>query len=565
MRKLIEICKLTEGLLLIHPLPIITDFSEAVIMSSCNDEETACRLPSKVDEDENERAFNNPSPEDIAKFALHHYDKVLPGNKGKPQKDREWTVYAAIVVSQQRKERNNSKNISNTYSELWVASCATGSKCCAYQPDNDGLVICDSHAEVLAKRGLQRMLWMEIEHGLKLLADDSFKGYNNDDDDAHRLLDMSIGSDNNDVSFILRKSVQLHMYISDSPCGDASIYNIARGKDVDASSSQNEQNFTGAKIVVSDKICPEIVQLPTNQSAIMIARENVQAKGELRLKSGRSNIPAHLRSTSHSCSDKLCLWFICGMQGLLLAQWIPQPIRLFSIMVSRDPKADINNGTIQECDQYIALHRALAQRALHTKSQHKHMKNILQVHIVDQHFLSGKTFSQASRSKYRRSELNNGGEPQPKIAKHSKILPAAGVSLNYQPTLGKSNNSNAPSWIIRCFNKDNLEVTVGVSGLKHGKKPKSKADVQRSSSRLCRSSLFNYASECSMQLAENSTINSSLKNKDDIDGEKIPYSEFKRRLPETFISKEKNMALGNSVGALSGWIRSEKSFLVRKI
>lgn len=73
----------------------------------------------------------------------------------------------------------------------------------------------------------------------------------------------------------VKDTVSFHLYMSDSPCGDASIF-----------SDGNNLTFTGAKPTFGWK-------------------EKTQQTGVLRTKSGRSDIPVSHRSTSMSCSDKI--------------------------------------------------------------------------------------------------------------------------------------------------------------------------------------------------------------------------------------------------------------------
>ena len=315
-----------------------------------------------------------PSPSEIAKCALDFYNSPVhfPSNKGKPQPSREFTVYSAFVASRAVKKDGHENH------ELWVVSCATGSKCCAAKPIDQGLVLHDSHAEVLARRGLIRVLWKEIDHELgvkgndaddgvavlsKVAADSVRNNDSNDIDEHKRLLEFIKPISPNELpGFRLRQGVALHMYISDSPCGDASIYEL--NDDNKNLKSSCNTCFTGAKIIVLDQSLSTSASLQSTEAlseGVSIARENKQILGALRLKSGRSNIPAHLRSMSHSCSDKMCRWLAFGLQGSLLSMWIREPITLSSVCVSRDKRSlhsDNHSGS-----QFIALKRALCDRS----------------------------------------------------------------------------------------------------------------------------------------------------------------------------------------------------------
>jgi tRNA-specific adenosine deaminase 1 len=63
------------------------------------------------------------------------------------------------------------------------------------------------------------------------------------------------------------------------------------------------------------------------------AGADFHALGTLRRKPGRSDLPAHLQSTSMSCSDKLALWARCGLQGALLSR-IMGPVLYESVVVT---------------------------------------------------------------------------------------------------------------------------------------------------------------------------------------------------------------------------------------
>lgn len=205
----------------------------------------------------------------ISHLALEHYRTVLP-QKGKPQPNKEWTCYAAIVAVEQTIKSDSSDDAC-----MWVISAATGSKCVAVAAaadalpcrpcscdnsesgagtntptccDQTGVGLCkstirgailhDSHAEVLARRGLVRVLWAEVE--AMLLEWDA----NNDDNNCEAEQSSTFGEgyrpllqrkqkmataksttdgDGGDDKagdhplFELRPGISLHMYISDSP------------------------------------------------------------------------------------------------------------------------------------------------------------------------------------------------------------------------------------------------------------------------------------------------------------------------------------------------------------
>lgn len=95
------------------------------------------------------------------------------------------------------------------------------------------------------------------------------------------------------------------MYVSEPPCGDSSL--------LYKSDSEQDFHWTGAK-----------------------ARDQVaqgQDSGITRLKSGRSDIASEMRSESMSCSDKIMIWNIVGLQGPLLGRILARPIYLSTIVV----------------------------------------------------------------------------------------------------------------------------------------------------------------------------------------------------------------------------------------
>jgi hypothetical protein len=550
----------------------------------------------------------------IAQCAIDHYHLTLPSNNGgKPQTGREWTVYAAIVAYRRRRDDDDDMKVYTTKSgdecdydradrlkdqdDMWVVSCATGSKCTSIRsivsslprprdnhdneahiddrakrdhgfPDMDevsickcynGLVLKDSHAETLARRGLMSCLWGEIEYSLKLDRTTSTDaaaavGEKNDERRTRQLLeacDLPFNKDDqgHPLTFRLKCDISLHMYVSDSPCGDASIYKIRRRCDrqpqngdernENEDTCDTELNFTGAKIILSvgnechnsrsngsissiltsSFVDQESTGDVTRQSTITLGREGTQQLGALRIKSSRSNMPPELRSASMSCSDKLLRWGVFGLQGSLLAMYIPGPIRLSSICVSKDPRSADSES---DDGQLAALKRALSGRiesVLKTKTQTCGSEDLRSpdVAVVDLVFESSKTASdyrhlewqinmskrsmeQSSSVPNKRPKLhghtqdsvvqNESQNFRPQLTDNSKKESACGMSINWHQNIPAKGNTD------RSGGKEATEITVGATGLKRGKKAKTPKDVLGSASRLCRLNFLRRCRRC---------------------------------------------------------------------
>ena len=286
-------------------------------------------------------------PQSVAQAVLQLYE-ALPA-RGKPVSSRnhtEYTVLAGVVVSITHilSSSDNSQCLHGLpQAEInrpldapifRVVSLGTGTKCLNRDEVSPcGLNLCDSHAEVIARRAFIRYLYRCALYCLEFnITDDLSCPY-----ETH-----------GPTNFLrLRPNWRFHLYVSDSPCGDAAIYDRVSG----------ESRFTGAKL--------------TQRSAedIETVKEGQQAVSIMRTKCGRSDIDDRRRSTSMSCSDKILRWWvrvaeydvyanlyrsILGLQGSLLTLFA-SPIFLSTVVVGADPIA-------REPSQQQALDRALVTR-----------------------------------------------------------------------------------------------------------------------------------------------------------------------------------------------------------
>jgi len=533
----------------------------------------------------------------IASCALSHYNTQLPEKKGKPKRGQEWTVFAAFVAF---------RRVDN---HMWVVSSATGTKCTAKR--YNGCILHDAHAEVLARRGLIRVILSEIAKcerrdmkiGKTKFNEKQKKNKDTVNNDIISSPDLLMKSSllssagtnemaqqkQHQYKHQLDPSLEIHLYISDSPCGDASIYPIE-----DMTNDGNNSNksfFTGAKVIVSEatrvgtldcggnhQLLPVMkINVPdigndnkkdddeennNEASIIVVAREVIQVLSKLRTKSGRSNLPFHMRSHSHSCSDKIVSWSLLGLQGALLTKMLDPPIiPLTSVVVSRDSRLK------QWQHQLAALERAISSRSqsvlefLSSKKQEKlpsWIPFIPTVYIVSEVFVSGKAAMiarpETKLTGEKRKHFGNESEETGGIGKNtiidSKISPC-GVAFNWNQNEG-------------------IEVLVGARGLLHGKKPKTPEDNEKLASRLCRAKLvkdfFLESSARELKLDEGGEHSLTIDSKDENDSSTV--SSNRTETPKTTYNKHKkeaacrewillkNRILTQDGSPLAGWLRN---------
>lgn len=288
----------------------------------------------------------------LAQFA------ALP-KTGKPQ-PHEHTVLAGIALTLPPASHSGGGAAPSTTSgcgpqqpagdQLAVAALATGTKCLgAGRRVPGGGALNDCHAEALSRRALLRWLYAEMRHAVDQCADALRSG-----DAAPCSLDAAASAASTRVlqlvpprreggsaaaaaadlcggwRFRLQPGVQLHMYVSQPPCGDASILEAAcqvdgqphAGEAGAAATAGCRFGRTGAKPLRQP--APEEVSagqaplastpLPLPQQHDVESYAEAQAAGVVRRKPGRGDA-----TLSVSCSDKLARWCLLGLQVRVLA------------------------------------------------------------------------------------------------------------------------------------------------------------------------------------------------------------------------------------------------------
>lgn len=267
---------------------------------------------------------------------------------------------------------------------------ATGTKSLNIDNDTSGCLLADSHAEVICRRAFIRYLLkcyriFQDASNRNSAAEKWILNSNKclfevvphqHDDGIPRQRFMSM---NRFKKLRLKSEWSIEMFISDPPCGDASIYPTHSTSDETSTHQSNPHvsNFTGAKLMM------------TLEGGLSIDKEeNGQCYNCLRLKPGRSDIPIDRRSMSKSCSDKLCRWSVVGLQGTFLSALF-EPVYLSRVSVCRDPAA------ITVSDQRHACDRAINHRFTSPDGMLKERTNVLVevedvTHYILEHRIDGK-------------------------------------------------------------------------------------------------------------------------------------------------------------------------------
>ncbi|KAL1654003.1 hypothetical protein SLS61_003405 [Didymella pomorum] len=151
-------------------------------------------------------------------------------------------------------------------------------------PQADGNILHDWHAEVVAIRTFNRFLLDECERVSSSSSDShSHSAF------VHRRSNLE-QSDQQPQPFTIREDVQIHMYCSEAPCGDASM-------ELTMDAQEDATPWTSAPPTISSEPGSDGV-------GALRGRSNFSLLGAVRCKPSRPDAPPTL---SKSCTDKLAL------------------------------------------------------------------------------------------------------------------------------------------------------------------------------------------------------------------------------------------------------------------
>jgi hypothetical protein len=308
--------------------------------------------------------------DDIANCVRNWWESPIANTIHKRIPENSWSVLAAIVLERKvavqadkttagQQQGNNTSTSSQSSAvplkqqqHAEVVAIGVGTQCVGRKKlDKNGHVLHDSHAEILAKRSFQRYLALEVQQINNKLPDEQQTGNN-------KYKSEKLEWNPETKKYRLGDDWKVHLYSSQSPCGDAAIYPVY--SDAEAA-VDNQEKSASVLDGGGDGNGPPAkrVKRITGAKPLFANTETMseQSINSLRTKPGKSTMAEPDRTYSMSCSDKIASWNVHGLQGALLSQTL-DPIYLFSVTVTHDTQ------TTEE-DQRSALERGVCERVRH--------------------------------------------------------------------------------------------------------------------------------------------------------------------------------------------------------
>lgn len=250
----------------------------------------------------------------VGKLVIEKFNEVMKGNDVYSRRK----VLAGIVMTQGYDVKSAK-----------VIALATGTKCVSGEHMSvTGSVINDSHAEIIARRGLLDFFYTQLDQHCKQAAAAAAATNNGNNNNTVAQQNGKNGepeaaepepsifvrpTDGSSKLYRLKDGIYFHLYINTAPCGDARVFSPHENDNMDVDKHPNRK----ARGQLRTKVESGEGTIPVKSS------EGIQTW---------DGVLQGQRLLTMSCSDKISRWNVLGLQGSLLASVI-EPIYLHSIVL----------------------------------------------------------------------------------------------------------------------------------------------------------------------------------------------------------------------------------------
>ncbi|KAK3097283.1 hypothetical protein FSP39_008339 [Pinctada imbricata] len=182
---------------------------------------------------------------------------------------------------------------------LRVIALGSGNRCIKGDSlRENGLVLNDSHAEIIARRGLKRYICQTLING-----------------GGAGIFEFKKSTG----LYHLLPHLSLHLYISTAPCGDGAVFSHNACSDTHINGGHQPTFDNDKQGQIRTKMENGEGTIPVTDDQSVQTLDGIR-RGE--------------RLRTMSCSDKICRWNVLGLQGALLSQFI-QPLYLKTITIGQ--------------------------------------------------------------------------------------------------------------------------------------------------------------------------------------------------------------------------------------
>ena len=193
-----------------------------------------------------------------------------------------------------------------------VVALGTGTKCISGEyMSGSGLAINDCHAEIIARRALLRFLYSQLQLCARLQTQTSI-----------------LVKDPSSSKYHLMPGVTFHLYINTAPCGDARVFSP---REVVESASSNNSPLGPTPLLLPEDCHPNRASRGLARVKVEVGEGTITADNQLQTWDGILNGE---RLYTMSCSDKLAMWNVVGVQGSLLSLYL-EPVYFKSVIIGR--------------------------------------------------------------------------------------------------------------------------------------------------------------------------------------------------------------------------------------